>query len=120
MSRFVIRGFGEELDTKSQKIDFEAVDKALIAPALRACQLQSNTTAEVLGAGGANFNVDDLAFRAVLAVLQAQPPALQCVPQVEDLKFLPDMGRMNTNWLSGGRTGCSPAACGPAGAPRPC
>jgi hypothetical protein len=52
MRCFVIRGFGEKLDTKGQKIDFEAVDKALIAPALRACQLQGNTTAEVLGAGG--------------------------------------------------------------------
>lgn len=52
MRCFVIRGFGEKLDTQGRKIDFEAVDKALIAPALRGCQLQGNTTAEVLGAGG--------------------------------------------------------------------
>lgn len=51
MRCFVIRGFGEKTDSKGQKIDFEKVDKALIAPALAACQLDGNTTAEVQGAG---------------------------------------------------------------------
>jgi hypothetical protein len=35
MRCFVIQGFGEKFDSKGQKIDFEAVDRALIAPALR-------------------------------------------------------------------------------------
>ena len=51
MRCFVIRGFGEKLDAKGQKIDFDKVDESLIAPALRACYLDGNTTAEVVGAG---------------------------------------------------------------------
>ena len=62
---------------------------------------------------GAHLDVDDLARSAALAVLPAQPSAVQGVPTVEDLNFLPDMGRMNTNWPSAGRTGCSQDRCAP-------
>ena len=68
---------------------------------------------------GAHLDVDDLARSAALAVLPAQPSAVQGVPTVEDLNFLPDMGRMNTNWLWEERTGCSLAACARANVQRP-
>ena len=61
--------------------------------------------------------VDEFAGGAALAIHAAQSSAVQRMPTVEDLNFLPDMGRMNWNWRSGGRTGCSPAACVPASAP---
>ncbi|MDM0053531.1 tetratricopeptide repeat-containing protein [Variovorax sp. J22R115] len=51
MRCFVIRGFGEKTDSRGQRIDFDKVDKALIAPALQECKLDGNTTAEVVGAG---------------------------------------------------------------------
>ena len=45
MHCFVIRGFGEKTDSWGQKIDFDKVDEALIAPVLKACRLDRNTTA---------------------------------------------------------------------------
>jgi hypothetical protein len=58
----------------------------------------------------ADLYVDELTGCAALAVHAAQASAVQRVPTVEDLNFLPDMGRMNRNWHLAGRTGCSPAA----------
>ena len=54
--------------------------------------------------------VDELAGGAALAIHAAQSSAVQRMPTVEDLDFLPDMGRMNWNWPSGATTGCSPGA----------
>ena len=61
--------------------------------------------------------VDEFAIGAALAIHAAQASAVQRVPTVEDLDFLPDMGRMNRNWQLAGRTGCSPVRIGPASAP---
>jgi hypothetical protein len=59
----------------------------------------------------ADLDVDEFTGCAALAVHAAQSSAVQRVPTVEDLNFLPDMGRMNRNWRWAARTGCSPAAC---------
>lgn len=48
----------------------------------------------------ADLYMDDLTGRAALAVHTTQPPPVQRVPPIEDLNFLPDMGRMNRNWRS--------------------
>ncbi len=66
-----------------------------------------------------DFDMYQLTRGPALAVLAPESPAVQGMPAVEDLNFLPEMGRMNGRWPSGGRTGCSPAACGPAGEPPP-
>lgn len=58
----------------------------------------------------AHLHVYELAVGAALAIYAAQAVAVQRVPAVEDLNFLPDMGRMNRNWRSEGRIGCSRAA----------
>jgi hypothetical protein len=55
-----------------------------------------------------NFHVDEFAGGAALAVDASQSSAVQRVPTVEDLNFLPDMGRMNGNWPSEDGTGYSP------------
>jgi hypothetical protein len=62
--------------------------------------------------------VDEFAGGAALAIHAAQSSAVQRMPTVEDLNFLPDMGRMNRNWPSDDRIGCSPAACARASGPR--
>ena len=41
-----------------------------------------------------DFDVNDLAVGALLAVLAPHAPSIQRVPAVEDLNLLPDMGRM--------------------------
>lgn len=66
----------------------------------------------------ADLYVDELTGSATLAIHTAQSSAVQRVPTVEDFDFVPDMGRMNRNWPSSGRTGCSPAACARANAQR--
>jgi hypothetical protein len=55
---------------------------------------------------------------ATLAIHTTQPSAVERMPPIEDLNFLPDMGRMNRNWPSAGTTGCSLAACVRASVPR--
>ena len=55
--------------------------------------------------------VYELAIGAPLAIHAAQSSAVQRMPTVEDLNFLPDMGTMNRNWRSGATTGCSLVAC---------
>ena len=59
-----------------------------------------------------------LAVGATLAVHASQATAVQRVPAVEDLNFLPDMGRMNRNWRCHARTG-SLRAPSAAARPRP-
>lgn len=67
----------------------------------------------------ADLYVDELTGCAALAVHAAQASAGQRVPTVEDLNFLPDMGTMNRNWRSTGRTGCSQAVCERVSEPPP-
>ena len=43
---------------------------------------------------GCDLNMNDFAVGALLAVLAPQASPIQRVPAVEDLNFLPDMGRM--------------------------
>jgi hypothetical protein len=50
----------------------------------------------------ADLYVDELAGGATLAIHTTQPSAVQGMPPIEDLNFLPDMGRMNRNWRTGG------------------
>jgi hypothetical protein len=59
----------------------------------------------------ADLYVDEFTGCAALAIHAAQSSAVQRVPTVEDLNFLPDMGRMNRNWRWAGRTGCLLVAC---------
>lgn len=65
----------------------------------------------------AHLHVYELAGGATLAVHASHATAVQRMPAVEDLNFLPDMGRMNRNWHWAGRTGCSRDRCGRASAP---
>jgi len=58
----------------------------------------------------ADLYVDEFTGCAALAIHAARSSPVQRVPTVEDLNFLPDMGRMNRNWRSGDRSGCSLAA----------
>ena len=66
-----------------------------------------------------HLHVNHLSSGAALAVHAPQSSAVQGVPTIEDLDFLPDMGRMNRNWRRDARTGCSPGRCWRASAPRP-
>src|SRR5574340_148807 len=66
----------------------------------------------------------ELTAGAALAIHAAQAPAVQRMPTVEDLNFLPDMGTMNRNWRWDAATGCSwarrpPASARPAASARP-
>ena len=45
----------------------------------------------------ADLYVDEFTGGAALAIQAAQSSAVQRMPAVEDLNFLPDMGRMNGN-----------------------
>lgn len=60
----------------------------------------------------AHLHVYKLASGAALAVHATQATAVQRMPTVEDLNFLPDMGRMNRNWRTGGSR--SHSRCYPA------
>jgi hypothetical protein len=65
----------------------------------------------------ANLYVYEFAGGAAFAIHAAQSSAVQRMPTVEDLDFLPDMGRMNRNWPWEERRGYSRAANLPANAP---
>jgi hypothetical protein len=67
----------------------------------------------------ADLYVDKFTRGAALAIHAAQSSAVQRMPTVEDLDFLPDMGRMNWNWCWEDRTGCSQAACARANGREP-
>jgi len=56
-----------------------------------------------------HLNVYDLTGGSVLAVLAPYSAAIQRMPAVEDLDFLPDMGRMNGQLCSIVRMRYSPA-----------
>lgn len=61
-----------------------------------------------------NFDMYQLTCGPALAVLALEAPAVKGVPAVEDLNFLPEMGRMNGRWLSEDPIGYLQAACAPA------
>jgi hypothetical protein len=66
---------------------------------------------------GRYLDVNHLTVGSLFAVLPPQTAAIERVPAVVDLDFLPDMRRMTCRLLSEGRTGCSRAACARASAP---
>lgn len=68
MRCFVIRGFGEKTDAKSQRIDFESVHQALIKPALEACELAGDTTVEIVGAGSIHQDMFQLILKADVVI----------------------------------------------------
>ncbi len=43
---------------------------------------------------GCDFDMDDLAVGPLLAVLAPYATSVQWMPAIEDINFLPDMGRM--------------------------
>lgn len=59
---------GEKADAKGNEIDFDKVDRALIAPALQACKLDGNTTAEVVGAGSIHQDMFQLILQEELVL----------------------------------------------------
>lgn len=59
----------------------------------------------------ADLYVYEFTGGTALAMHTTQPSAVQRMPPIEDFNFLPDMGRMNRNWPSDARTGCSPDRC---------
>jgi hypothetical protein len=65
-----------------------------------------------------NLDVNDLAVGALLAVLAPDATSIQRVPAIEDLNFLPDMGRMIQRLLWDGAIGSSSAASWRANGPR--
>jgi hypothetical protein len=50
--------------------------------------------------------VDYSASAALLNISNLDAVPIQRVPTIMDFNFLPDMGRMNGQWPSEGRTGC--------------
>ncbi|MBS0449568.1 MAG: hypothetical protein JSR59_26970 [Proteobacteria bacterium] len=90
---------------------------------LRRPQTQAGTRRSVQHPGGhcdddtrRHLDMNDLTRRSVLAVLPAHPAAVQRVPAVKDLDFLPDMGRMTARWPWDAGHGCSSAANWPGSA----
>ena len=58
--------------------------------------------------GGSCLDVDHLAASALLTVLPSNAAPTEWMPRIMDIDFLPDMGRMNGKWPSGGATRYSP------------
>ena len=67
----------------------------------------------------ARVNVDDPTSAALLDISTLDTTTIQRVPTIVDFNFLPDMGRMNRNWPSGGKAGCSRVHLVPANVPLP-
>lgn len=65
---FVIRGFNTKADSKGHIVDFEKVHNELIAPALKACDLDGGTTAEVKDAGNIRADMFALILEADVVV----------------------------------------------------
>src|SRR5689334_19180568 len=56
MRAFIVRPFGSQPDAAGRDIDFDEVERALIAPALRILDYEGSTTQEITRAG--NIRVD--------------------------------------------------------------
>ncbi|HEY9063849.1 MAG TPA: tetratricopeptide repeat-containing protein [Burkholderiaceae bacterium] len=65
---FIIRPFGTKVDSKGQEVDFERVDRELVAPALRAAGLEGGTTGEIFDAGNIREDMFSLILEAHLVV----------------------------------------------------
>lgn len=65
---FIIRPFGTKLDSKGQEVDFERVDRELIAPALAAAGLEGGTTGQIIDAGSIREDMFSLILEAHLVV----------------------------------------------------
>ena len=63
MRAFIVRPFGMKLDKQGQPIDFEAVERELIAPALHRLGIEGRTTIEIAAAG----NIREDMFRLLIA-----------------------------------------------------
>lgn len=64
--------------------------------------------------------MDNATANALLTVLHAQATAIEWVPAIVNLDFLPDMGRMNLRWLWEEEVICSQARMLAASAPLRC
>ncbi|MGD9511841.1 MAG: tetratricopeptide repeat-containing protein [Geminicoccaceae bacterium] len=60
---FIVRPFGTKNDKQGQPIDFDRVERELIAPALEAVELEGRTTGEIAAAG----NIREDMFRMLIA-----------------------------------------------------
>ena len=56
---------------------------------------------------GCDLDVNHLTGGSLFAVLPSKTTTIKCMPAVEDLHLLPDMGRMTPRLPSAGATGCS-------------
>ena len=63
MRAFIVRPFGTKNDKQGQPIDFDAVERALIAPALSWHGIEGRTTGEIAAAG----NIREDMFRMLIA-----------------------------------------------------
>ena len=63
MRAFIVRPFGTKNDKQGQPIDFDAVEKALIGPALAWHGIEGRTTGEIAAAG----NIREDMFRMLIA-----------------------------------------------------
>ena len=63
MRAFIVRPFGTKNDKQGQPIDFDAVERALIAPALAWHGIEGRTTGEIAAAG----NIREDMFRMLIA-----------------------------------------------------
>jgi tetratricopeptide (TPR) repeat protein len=68
MRCFVIRGFGKKTDFNGQTIDFDAIDRLLITPALKASGVSGGTTVEVMDAGSIHQDMFQLILKADIVI----------------------------------------------------
>src|ERR1043165_3069089 len=64
MRYFVVRGFGIKKDSTGQEVDFDRVDRELIAPALARCGFEGGTTAQMKDAGSIHSDMFELILEA--------------------------------------------------------
>ena len=65
---FIVRPFGTKKDLQGQNIDFDAVQKVLIAPAFKELDLHGSTTTEIASAGNIREDMFELLVEADLVV----------------------------------------------------
>jgi hypothetical protein len=65
---FVIRPFGEKIDSEGKTIDFERIHAELIAPALEKAKLEGGTTGKVIDSGNIREDMFALILEADLVV----------------------------------------------------
>jgi conflict system STAND superfamily ATPase/tetratricopeptide repeat protein/AAA domain-containing protein len=65
---FIIRPFGEKLDRKGLKINFDKVERNLITPALKALDIQGGMTGDIMRAGNLREDMLQLLLTADLVI----------------------------------------------------